>query len=121
MAIDGNIKAQLQVKVGNTENAIGEKILAWQTVAELFGWLDMSSGDSKYTTYDAKIQESTHVFVCDYKPIPDTLEVEGKTVHVDAENSRLVANSKLYDVMLIDNPMGMNKHLEIYLKYTGGQ
>ena len=22
--------------------------------------------------------------------------------------------------MLIDDPMGLNKHLEIYLKYTGG-
>ena len=121
MAIGGNITVQLQVKAGTTENAIGEKVLSWQTVAELIGWLDLSSGDSKYTTYDAKIQESTHVFVSDYKPIPATLDVGGKIVHVDAENCRMVANSKLYDVMLIDNPMGMNKQLEIYLKYTGGQ
>lgn len=121
MAIGGNITAQLQVRASNTENAIGEKVLSWQTVTELFGWLDLSSGDSKYTTYDAKIQESTHVFVCDYKPIPDTLEVDGKNVRVDAENCRIVANSKLYDVMLIDNPMELNRQLEIYLRYTGGQ
>ena len=93
----------------------------WHDVVTLKGFIDLSNGDSKHTTYDAKIQESTHVFVCDYKPIPDTLEVDGKKVKVSAENSRLVANSKRYDVMLIDNPMELNQHLEIYLKYTGGQ
>ena len=93
----------------------------WHDVIELFGWLDLQSGDSKYTTYNAKIQESTHVFVSDYKPIPATLEIEGKTVRVSAENARMVANSLIYDVMLIDNPMELNKQLEIYLKYTGGQ
>ena len=47
MAIGGNITVQLQVKADTTENAIGEKVLSWQTVAELIGWLDLSSG-SRY-------------------------------------------------------------------------
>ena len=51
----------------------------------------------------------------------DELEIEGKTVKVNAENARMVANSKEFDVMLIDDPMELHKHLEIYLKYTGGQ
>lgn len=128
--IGGNVKAVLQVST-TEKNEIGEKVKVWHDVPVtmpgrkepgLFGWLDLQSGDSKYTTYNAKVQESTHLFICDYLPIPATLEVEGKTtVRVSAENARLVANSQRYDVMLIDDPMGLHKQLEIYLKYTGGQ
>ena len=32
----------------------------------LTGWLDLTGGDSKYTVYNAKVQDSTHVFVADY-------------------------------------------------------
>jgi hypothetical protein len=118
--IGGNTKAMLQVCI-TTKSAIGEQIPTWHDVVELVGWLDLQAGDSKYTTFSAKIQESTHVLVCDYKPIPDTFEADGKIVRVSAENVRMVANSKRYDVMLIDNPMELNKQLEIYLKFTGGQ
>lgn len=118
--IGGNTKAILQVRT-TPRNEIGEQVPTWHDVWEHKGFLDLQAGDSKHTTFNAKIQESTHVFLCDYKPIPDTLEIYGKIVKVCAENSRMVANSKRYDVMLIDNPMELNKQLEIYLKYTGGQ
>lgn len=118
--IGGNTKAVLQVKT-TTKNAIGEPVSDWHDAVELTGFLDLQAGDSKYTAYDAKIQESTHIFICDYVPIPATVEINGKTVKVNAENARMVANSKEFDVMLIDDPMELHKHLEIYLKYTGGQ
>ena len=118
--IGGNIEALLQINVP-VENEIGEGVDTWHDVVTLKGFLDLSSGDSKYTAYNAKIQESTHIFVSDYKPIPESLEIEGNIVRVSPENARMVANSQRYDVMLIDNPMNLNKHLEIYLKYTGGQ
>ena len=118
--IGGNTTAILQVCI-TTKNAIGEQVPSWHNVWEHKGFLDLQAGDSKHTSFNAKIQESTQVFVCDYKPIPDTFEVDGKIVVVSTENSRLVVNSKRYDVMLIDNPMELNKQLEIYLKFTGGQ
>lgn len=127
--IGGNIKAILQVST-TTKNEIGEKVPAWHDVPVtmpgkrepgLFGFLDLSGETTNRTTYNAKIQESTHIFICDYVAIPATLDVDGKTVKVSVENARMVANSQRYDVMLIDNPMGLNKHLEIYLKFTGGQ
>lgn len=119
--IGGNITGILQVQAGFTRNEVGSRIPSWHDVTELTGFLDLSSGDSKYTTFNAKVQESTHIFVGDYKPIPDVLEIEGEVVQVDAETARFMAGGKRYDVMLIDDPMGLHKQLEIYLKYTGGQ
>ena len=118
--IGGNMTIKLQVKT-LVQNGIGERVPVWHDVVDLIGFIDLSGGDSKHNSYNAKIQESTHMFICDYKHIPGTVEVEGKTVKVKAENCSVVANTERYDVMLIDNPMNLNKHLEIYLKYTGGQ
>ena len=120
MAIGGNIEAVLQINVP-IENEIGSRADKWHDVITLKGFIDLASGDSKYTTYDAKIQESTHIFICDFRHIPGSLEVDGNFIRVSPEVARMVANSQRYDVMLIDNPMNLNKHLEIYLKYTGGQ
>lgn len=111
--IGGNITAVIQTAT-TTKNAIGEQVKSWANAQTLKGWLDLSSGDSKYTTYNAKIQESTHVFIADYVPL---------AAGIQAENSRMTINGKIYDVLLIDNPMemGSGSQLEIYLKYTGGQ
>ena len=109
--IGGNKHMQLQIKTV-TKNAIGEQITSWETLQRITGWLDLQAGDSKYTTYDAKIQESTHIFISDYVPL---------ALGITAETSRAVIDGVTYDIMLIDNPMGMNQQLEIYLKYTGGQ
>lgn len=111
--IGGNITAVIQTAT-TTKNAIGEQVKSWANAQTLKGWLDLSSGDSKYTTYNAKMQESTHVFIADYVPL---------AAGIQAENSRMTINGKIYDVLLIDNPMEMRSgsQLEIYLKYTGGQ
>lgn len=118
--IGGNTEIQLQIKVAS-QNEIGEDVPAWTTVWTHTGFIDLQSGSSSSTTFNTKIQESTHLFIGDYKPIPSEMEIEGKIVKVNAESSRIIANMQEYDVMLIDNPMGLNKQLEIYLKYVGGQ
>lgn len=111
--IGGNRSVTIQINTGATKNEIGEKIRKWESVQEITGWLDLSSGDSSYNTYNAKIQESTHVFISDY------MELDRR---IETENSRLVDEDGLiYDIMLIDDPMKMHEQLEIYLKYTGGQ
>lgn len=109
--IGGNTDAIIQISTV-TKNAIGEQVKAWQDVQTLHGWLDLSSGDSRYRVYDAKIQESSHVFVCDYVPLDSRIE---------AEKARLVNDGNVYDIMLIDDPMKMHLQWEIFLKYTGGQ
>lgn len=108
--IGGNTEAWIQIKTV-TENAIGEQVRNWQNVQRLKGWLDLSSGEAKYTSFNAKIQESTHYFISDYVPLDKRIE---------AEKARMLIAGKVYDITLIDNPMGLNAQLEIYLKYTGG-
>lgn len=93
-------------------NAIGEQVTTWKDAHTLMGFLDMLGGGTGYTAYNAKIQESTHVFLCIYDPL-----AQG----VNAETARMVINGQAYDVTYIDDPMGLHKHLEIFLKYTGGQ
>ena len=105
--IGGNTEAVLQKKGGSTTNAIGERVQDWVKISTLTGWLDLQAGDSKYT-YNAKLQESTHIFICDYVPVDQK-----------ATDKRLMVNGTVYDVLLIDDPMGMHQQLEIYLRYVG--
>lgn len=111
--IGGNTKAIIQVCT-ISQNDIGETVRTWADVQTLTGWLDLQSGNSRYSAYHAKIQESTHVFVSDFKQLDN---------RINAESSRMVVNGGRYDIMLIDNPMGMGSgsQLEFYLKFTGGQ
>ena len=32
----------------------------------------------------------------------------------------MIINDSVYNIQLIDDPMGLHQHLEIYLKYIGG-
>lgn len=109
--IGGNIEGTFQIST-TTKNEIGEAVKSWADVQMITGWLDLQGGDSKYTTYNAKLQESTHVFVADY------VELDSR---IKEENSRMVIGGKVYDVLLIDDPMELHKQLEISLKFTGGQ
>lgn len=109
--IGGNITLTLQKQSTTDKNVIGEDIITHSGTLNLWGFLDLSSGDSKHTVYSAKIQESTHVFICDY------VDLGGIT----AENSKAICKGKEYEVLLIDNPMELNMQLEIYLKFVGGQ
>ena len=111
--IGGNLTATVQVNT-ITKNEIGESVKTWTAVQAIKGWLDLSSGDSKYVTFSAKLQESTHIFIADFVPLDP---------RIAAENSRMVINGKRYDILLIDNPMelGSGSQLEFYLKFTGGQ
>ena len=117
--IGGNTQAIIQVKTFSKDengkyirDSIGSVVKQWEDAQTIKGWLDLSGGDSRYTTYNAKIQESTHVFIADYVNLDE---------RISAENARMRIDGKVYDITLIDNPMGLNSQLEFYLKYVGGQ
>ncbi len=114
--IGGNKQGMIQVCTA-TKNAIGEQVKQWETVQTMQGWLDYASSinqNSSYTTYYAKVQESTHVFVADWVALHQQIK---------AETARMLIDGSTYDITLIDNPMGMESgsQLEIFLKYTGGR
>lgn len=90
------------------KNSIGEDIPTYTDSQSLVGFLDLLAGDTQ-RTYNSKLQETTHVFICDFVPIDDV-----------PENSRFIINNEIYEITLIDNPMNLNQHLEIFLKYLGG-
>lgn len=106
--LTGNKTATLQVKT-TTKNEIGESISAWSTVGYLNGYLDMISNEYNLQNFGAKVEQSTNVFITPYKAL-----------NVTSEESRLLIDNKSYEITLIDDPVGMHKHLEILLQYTGG-
>ena len=105
--IGGNTTAVIQQRT-TAKNEYGESVQTWNDVQSISGFLDMLSGNADYT-YNAKIVESTHVFVCDYY-----------TLLVNAENGRMIINDGVYEIAYIDDPMGLHYQLEIFLKYIGG-
>lgn len=138
MNVGGNIYALLQVKEKGQKNSIGAYEASWVDCTAILGWLDLNTGDSKHTSFNAKIQESTHYFLCDFTNLKAlstkwvwnpfsfltgviNSEEQEQTVEVTSENARMVIDGMVYEILLIDNPMNLNEHLEIYLRYVGGQ
>jgi len=114
--IGGNIKAIIQAKTPTKEkNEMGEAISVWNTLkSDFLGWLSYQSGDSKKTTYNAKIEETTHIFLTDYNS-----EVYALNDDIEKAEKRMIIKGVVYDVLLIDNPDEMDEQLEIYLKKVG--
>lgn len=107
--IGGNITVTLE-KLTTTPNLIGEMVKTYEPAVELFGYLDLQTS-GKDNTLDAFLQDSTHIFLCDYKDLSE--------YQLTPENCRLVCEGKPYQVLTIDDPMGIHYQLEIYLKYLG--
>ena len=92
------------------KNAIGEAVKEWVDAFRHEGWLDLQSGDSKYSNHSAKLEESTHVFLCDY---------HSSIYALQGQDVRMIIKGMVYDVLLIDNPMELDEQLEIYLRKVG--
>lgn len=136
--IGGNTPAVLQIKINKGKNIIGEQIEEWVDAMVMKGFLDYSAGQNDVNQYNAKIQDTTHFFFCDFdsleavtddfvwdkinfnEDIIVNLDGEESTVKITSENCRVIINNNVYNVLLIDDPMGLHQHLEIYLKYVGG-
>lgn len=108
--IGGNISARIQTCT-TQKNDIGEAEKTWNdAVSSFIGWLGLQSGDSKYANFNAKLEESTHVFLCDFN---------AQIYALKDYDTRMVIKGIVYDVLLIDNPDEMNEQLEIYLRKVG--
>lgn len=135
--IGGNKIALIQVRDKGTRNKIGEIEHTWIDVVSLKGWLDYQSGQSEIANYSAKIQDTSHIFLCDFRSFK-SLSMEwvwnpfnltngvihkseqGDKVDMTSDNGRIIIDGNVYQILLIDDPMNLHQHLEIYLKYVGG-
>ena len=107
--IGGNVDAIIQVET-SSKNAFGEIENTYKNLTTVKGFLDYVGGDGSYkNNFKGELEETTHIFICDYDSI---------TANAEPTTSRMVINNKNYNVLLIDNPMGLNEHLEIMLKYN---
>ena len=133
-SLGGNINAVIQVKDEGKKNKIGEKEHVWLNVVMLKGWLDYSSGQNSINEYNAKIQSTTHVFICDYKSFRNVStkwkynlktgviqsKQDEREIDATSENARMIIDGIEYHILMIDDPMGMHQHLELMLQYVGG-
>lgn len=112
--IGGNTAARLERCTKTVKNDLGEDVQSWTTVGNMIGWLDMYSESTgpNYGQYHAAIAESSHVYLTDYNAI-----IAGARY----DTCRAIINGQIYAVKMIDDPMELHRHLEIYLKHTGGQ
>ena len=109
--IGGNIYATIQTKASCGKNAIGEPEITWSNAfTDVLGWLGLQNGDSKRSNFNAKIEESTHVFMCDF---------DAEIYALADQDTRMILKGCMYDVLLIDNPDEMDEQLEIYLRKVG--
>lgn len=109
--INGNLIGTFQIQT-TKKNSIGEGVLEWSDVVQKKGFLDYVNGEADYEM-NAKIQESTHIFLCDW--------FDCDALGITSEIARIIIEGQIYSIQMIDDPMGRNQHLEVYLKYTGGQ
>ena len=107
--IGGNTTAIIQTKT-SSKNEYGALTDTWQDVTTVKGFLDFIGGDGSYkSNFKGKLEETTHIFICDYNEV---------ALRVTPTTSRLIIDNKIYDVLIIDDPMGLHKHIEIMLKYS---
>lgn len=107
--IGGNITGVIQIKI-TKKNAIGESEQTWVDAFSSIGWLGMQSGEKRRATFSAKIEESSHVFLCDFHP--------GIYALAD-QDTRMIIKGIVYDVTYTDNPDEMDAQLEIFLRRVG--
>lgn len=110
--VKGNTPFVIQIQDGSALNEIGERVTTWKDAVSFDGILSLQSGDSKYTNYKTKAEESSHVVLTDFNA--DIYALADR-------NTRLIAKGRMYDVLLIDNPDELNEHLEINLRFVGVQ
>lgn len=88
------------------DNGIGGHIETERELFRIQGYLDLVTGDETNTN-NAFIQESSHILISDYRE-----DISNKNWIIDSKNNR-------YDIVLVDDPVSMHDHLEIYLKFIG--
>lgn len=88
------------------DNGIGGFIEEDVKLFSIKGYLDWYTGQES-DAYNAVLQDTTHILLTDYRN-----DISTDYFVVDEASNR-------YDIILVDDPVTLNHHLEIYLKFIG--
>ena len=98
--------AQTLLKTKKESNGIGGFTEVDESIGSLNGWIDLLAGEHQQLIHNADIQDSTHVLITDYR--------------TDIKKGMKISDGKnKYLVTLVDDPVSMHHHLEIYLRFEG--
>lgn len=114
--IGGNTEAFIQMNEV-IQNGYGNDTNNWMDVFDKpkKGFLDLVSEGTDSRSLMHRIENADYVFICDY------FEPSVNGTRLTTENSRIIIDGEVYEVKLYDDPMRLHEHMEIYLKYLGGQ
>ncbi len=108
--VGGNAVAAV-MRERKTKNAKGVYVAGDpEHVMDVTGWLDYQAGQASHLAYQAKTEDTTHVFLCDYDDAFARLDLNG--LYLEVEGRR-------YEVLYIDDPMGLHSHIEAHLRHVG--
>lgn len=94
----------------NQPDGMGGTIEDWVTYDDLEGFLDLFSGTNRrFSVENAIVEQSSHILI-----VPEYRDDLNDRMKITDESGRV------YKITLIDNPVGLNDHLEIYLELDGG-
>jgi len=93
-------------KISQSDNGIGGFVETSQELFKIRGCLDLITGDERYTN-NTPMEESTHILITDYRK-----DITTNYLVIDEDNNK-------YEVTLVDDPVKLHHHLEIYLKFIG--
>ena len=113
--IGGNTNAIVQM-CNIYRDDLGSQHRKWADVAKLNGFLDLASAGTNHGSLMKRVEESDYIYICDFFE-PKSEDGQKLTT----ENSRILIDGEIYEVKLYDDPMNLHHHMEIYLKYLGGQ
>ena len=92
------------------DNGIGGNAEKEDEVFKIQGFLDLAQGfgaNGENSNLNSFLQESTHILITDYRE-----DISHKNWIIDSKGNR-------YNIVLVDDPVSMHNHLEIYLKFIG--
>ena len=97
----------LQVKK-QVDDGIGGLVETWSNLKQIEGYLDLTMGTDLSTQQNAFTEQSTHLAVIpEYDPDIN-------------DDMRLVDDKgRWYSITYVDDPVGVNHHLELYLNSGG--
>ena len=93
-----------------SDDEIGGVEEAWSDYMSVEGYIDLQNGSDlpSGSLNNAWVEESTHILVIPEMPA-DIID----------DSMRVVGGDRWYDITYVDNPVGIDHHLELYLRYGG--